>query len=198
MSEAMNWSQLLEELHSDGADLKLENDKLVYDGPSEKLTPQRLQLLRSHKADIMHFLLHDVTHHPLSYGQQALWFKYQMAPESFAYNVSAAVRIQSPVDLAGLEQACQRLVSRHAALRTTFAIEANEPIQIVHRYQPITINRIDATAWDEATLYERVVAATNRTAGTVSWRINLWLRPNRNYIRLGRHHPICAMAGQSG
>jgi len=33
--------------------------------------------------------------YPLSYGQQALWFLYQMAPESVAYNIFITVRIRS-------------------------------------------------------------------------------------------------------
>ena len=36
-----------------------------------------------------------VTRHPLSYGQQALWFLHRIAPKSAAYNVAFAARIRS-------------------------------------------------------------------------------------------------------
>jgi len=39
--------------------------------------------------------------HPLSLGQQALWFLYQMARESFAYNVFNTALIRSNIDIKG-------------------------------------------------------------------------------------------------
>jgi acyl carrier protein len=46
--------------------------------------------------------LADRNEHALSYGQRALWLVQQLAPESTAYNVSIAVRIQGGVDLHAL------------------------------------------------------------------------------------------------
>jgi len=43
-----------------------------------------------------------VTEHPLSYGQQALWFVHQMDRSSTAYNVHIALRIHSPLDIDAL------------------------------------------------------------------------------------------------
>jgi hypothetical protein len=45
----------------------------------------------------------------LSYGQQALWFLYQSAPDSAAYNTAFTVRICSSVDVQAL-----RLKSNHS------------------------------------------------------------------------------------
>src|SRR6185503_6582411 len=54
---------------------------------------------------------------PLSYGQQALWFLQQLAPESVAYNIASALKIKTKPDVAALRHAFQSLVERHATLR---------------------------------------------------------------------------------
>ena len=40
--------------------------------------------------------------HPLSYGQKSLWFVYQLAPDSVAYNVAYAARIAAEVNVPAL------------------------------------------------------------------------------------------------
>jgi acyl-CoA synthetase (AMP-forming)/AMP-acid ligase II/acyl carrier protein len=47
---------------------------------------------------------------PLSYGQRALWFLHELAPESAAYNIAAAARIHSTLDVDALKHALQKLV----------------------------------------------------------------------------------------
>ena len=46
--------------------------------------------------------------HPLSYGQRALWFLHQLAPESAAYNLSFAARVRSALDVDALRRPCRR------------------------------------------------------------------------------------------
>jgi len=51
---------------------------------------------------------------PLSYGQQSMWFMYQLAPDSAAYNAAYSARVLCEVDVATLKRVCQKLVDRHA------------------------------------------------------------------------------------
>jgi len=99
---------------------------------------------------------------PLSYGQQAMWFLYQLSPQSAAYNVSGAVRICSALDVAALQRAFQKLVARHAALRTTFAATSQGPVQRVHEQAELDFEVQEAQDWDEATLNEHLVAEAYR------------------------------------
>jgi len=72
---------------------------------------------------------------PLSYGQQALWFLHKLAPDSAAYNISAAARILADLeghDGQALKRAFQSLVDRHPSLRGTFSAPAGEPVQRVN------------------------------------------------------------------
>jgi len=42
-------------------------------------------------------------HAPLSFGQERLWFLWQMAPQSTAYNLVAAIRLTGLMDEKALE-----------------------------------------------------------------------------------------------
>ncbi len=95
--------------------------------------------------------------YPLSYGQQALWYTHQLAPDSTAYNTAFATRICSPVDVPALHRTWQALLDRHAALRTTFALRDGEPVQEVHDSQAVDFAHLDATAWPDADTTQHVV-----------------------------------------
>ncbi len=68
---------------------------------------------------------------PLSFAQQRLWFLDQLSPNSNAYNISAAVHIETELNVAALEQSIADVVRRHETLRTTFPILAGHPRQVV-------------------------------------------------------------------
>src|SRR5206468_10561204 len=59
--------------------------------------------------------------YPLSSGEKALWFLYEMDPTSTAYLLARAIRLPTDLNVGALERAVAALVRRHAALRSTFA-----------------------------------------------------------------------------
>ena len=91
---------------------------------------------------------------PLSYGQRALWFLHQLEPESAAYNIAAAARIHSALDVVALQQALQKLVERHPALRTTFPVESDTPVQRINEFITISFHQGEAGHLDETALAE--------------------------------------------
>ncbi len=70
---------------------------------------------------------------PLSFAQERLWFLDRLAPGSPWYNVPAAIRLDGQLDLAALQQALDKLVLRHEALRTVFPARAGQPSCQVHQ-----------------------------------------------------------------
>lgn len=88
---------------------------------------------------------------PLSYGQRALWFMYQIDRKSSAYNIMYAAHVRADVDVVALTSAFQMLVQRHAALRTTFQTVGGLPVQQVHPTLEVLLEREDARElnWDE-------------------------------------------------
>jgi amino acid adenylation domain-containing protein len=91
-----------------------------------------------------------VRYYPLSHGQLALLYLHQLAPESAAYNIARAVKIEGPLDPAFLRQAFATLVHRHPALHTTFPAATGEPMQAVHPVQEVDFQEIETQSWTDA------------------------------------------------
>ncbi|HWM92617.1 MAG TPA: amino acid adenylation domain-containing protein [Thermoanaerobaculia bacterium] len=83
--------------------------------------------------------------HPLSAGQEALWFSDRLAPEAAVYNVATAVRVEGGLDPEALGRSLQALADRHPALRTTFSFRLGEPRQTVHEHLAVDF-RVEPSA----------------------------------------------------
>lgn len=68
---------------------------------------------------------------PLSLSQQGLWLIAQLEPDSAAYNVPAAFRIRGPLDRQRFRHSIDAVIARHEALRTSFSVSGEEPIQVI-------------------------------------------------------------------
>ncbi len=67
-----------------------------------------------------------------SFMQQRIWFLDQLEPNAATYNVSLAVKLEGPLNVALLERSLNDVVKRHETLRTRFNPGANgQPEQIV-------------------------------------------------------------------
>jgi natural product biosynthesis luciferase-like monooxygenase protein/FkbM family methyltransferase len=135
------------------------------------------------------------TEYPLSYGQQALWYLYQLAPESAAYNLTAALRLRGELDVDALRRAFRKLVERHAALRTTFTTRDGKPLQRVHERTDVYVEVADAAAWSEEALNARLAEAAHRPFNLEEdalMRVNLFARSADDHVLLWAMHHIVA------
>jgi len=96
---------------------------------------------------------------PVSPGQKALWFLYQSARDSAAYNVGFSVRIYSEIDVGALRRALQSLADRHGALRSYFAMQEGQLVQVTRGYQEVAFDVAEIGSVDEAELSRQVAAA---------------------------------------
>ncbi len=80
---------------------------------------------------------------PLSFAQERLWFLDQLAPNNPFYNISAAVRINGPLNEKALERSLSEIIKRHEVLRTTFTFTDERPHQHVHPPQDTALPIID-------------------------------------------------------
>lgn len=131
---------------------------------------------------------------PLSYGQKAIWFLYQMAPQSAAYNISRAMRIVSTLEVEALRRALQSLVDRHAALRTIFTEVAGEPVQQVLDRSEVSFEYLDASHWNEAEL-QRVLTRQSHLPFSLTqgplFRASLYARSEDDHVlHVAIHHII--------
>jgi amino acid adenylation domain-containing protein len=95
--------------------------------------------------------------YPLSYGQQALWFLQQLAPESPALTIVGAACIRAELDIPALQRAFESLVNRHPSLRTTFFADNGKPLQQVHEQIKDCFRMEDASTWSESFLRDRLI-----------------------------------------
>ena len=82
-------------------------------------------------------------HPPLSFSQERLWFIQQLQPDSSAYNVSLAFRLQGLLNISALEDSLNEIIQRHEALRTTFLASENQPVQVISPNLNLTLPVVD-------------------------------------------------------
>ncbi|KJH86927.1 peptide synthase, partial [Pseudomonas fluorescens] len=78
-------------------------------------------------------------HIPQSYAQERQWFLWQMDPHSSAYHIPSALRLKGQLDVPALERSFNALAERHESLRTTFAEQGEQAVQVIHRQMPLSI-----------------------------------------------------------
>jgi amino acid adenylation domain-containing protein len=94
--------------------------------------------------------------YPLSDGQRALWFLHQLAPESAAYHITGFFQVRAPFDPEIFGRALDKLLQRHAILRTRISVGEEGPQQDIDlRSDHISITKVDARLWsrDECERY---------------------------------------------
>ncbi|MGE5215836.1 MAG: amino acid adenylation domain-containing protein, partial [Chloroflexota bacterium] len=82
---------------------------------------------------------------PASDSQARIWYMDQFAPESSAYNITAAIRFTGSLDRQALQQSIDRLVERHESLRTTVRNIDGLPMQVIGSATPMALVALDLT-----------------------------------------------------
>ncbi|MGH8773182.1 MAG: condensation domain-containing protein, partial [Burkholderiales bacterium] len=87
---------------------------------------------------------------PVSFAEQRLWFLDQWEPKSPLYNISTASMIEGLLDVKLLERCVNEIIKRHESLRTTFATEAEQPVQVIHPNVELTLSVTDlSTSYED-------------------------------------------------
>ena len=68
----------------------------------------------------------------LSFAQFYIWAADRKAPGNPSHNLPVGFHIKGPLDARLLEDSFNAIVRRHEALRTSFAVNDGEPVQVVH------------------------------------------------------------------
>ncbi|MCB0080764.1 MAG: amino acid adenylation domain-containing protein, partial [Caldilineaceae bacterium] len=101
---------------------------------------------------------------PLSFAQQRLWLIAQLDPDSSGYSIPGALRLSGRLDVTALHQALNELVARHESLRTVFALQDGEPVQVVQTAIPLSLIHVDLYHLPQA---EREAEAQGRAAAAM-------------------------------
>ena len=80
---------------------------------------------------------------PLSFAQQRLWFLAQLEPESPAYNLPMAIRLNGPLNLYAMQRTLDAILQRHEVLTTSFDEVDGQPVQVVNRHESLNMPLVD-------------------------------------------------------
>ncbi|MFL5357439.1 amino acid adenylation domain-containing protein [Archangium sp.] len=136
---------------------------------------------------------------PLSFAQEQLWFLQQMEPESPAYNIPLAWRLDGPLDVPTLTAALVGLRERHEPLRTVFVTEGGLPRPKLLPAAPFAPSVEDLSGQEESDrrlALERVLAREMHrpfelSQGPLLRAELIRLAPERHVLLLVLHHAIC-------
>src|SRR5207248_4882224 len=103
---------------------------------------------------------------PVSSAQERLWFIDQLEGTSTEYNMPSALRLRGVLDVEALQRAVRTIVDRHESLRTTFAEEQGEPVQVIAATSPIEVTVEDVQGWPEAAQTAHLRAAVRAEVET--------------------------------
>ncbi|ADL53611.1 non-ribosomal peptide synthetase [Clostridium cellulovorans] len=71
-------------------------------------------------------------YYPLSASQKRMFVLWQIEPESTAYNMTGAIKIQGALDLEKLNKVFKEIINTHESLRTSFTIVDGKQVQYIH------------------------------------------------------------------
>ena len=72
---------------------------------------------------------------PLSVSQKQFWYREIMFTGNTAYHIPIGLNLLGDLDFTLLEKCFRYIINRHEILRTTFALENGEPVQLVRSEQ---------------------------------------------------------------
>ena len=98
----------------------------------------------------------------LSFSQERMWFLHQLDPESAAYNMGVAFRLEGRLDRDAAEQGLREIIRRHENLRTTFHSGEHGPVSRIAADVDLQVRFVTLDDLPES---ERLAAAKGR-AGT--------------------------------
>ncbi|HKH43411.1 MAG TPA: amino acid adenylation domain-containing protein, partial [Thermoanaerobaculia bacterium] len=86
----------------------------------------------------------------LSFAQQRLWFLDRLEPDSPAYNIPVALRVEGRLRVDVLARALSEVMRRHEALRTTFGEVDGEPVQVIAAAGALSLPVVDLAGLPQA------------------------------------------------
>lgn len=186
-------NDLVEQLLIEGTELSIVDGKVRVRAPDGVLTAERLEQLRSQRDALPQLLPAHRFAAPMSVGQEGLWFIQTSAPDSSAYNVGVALRLESAHDhVPALRRALQRLVDRHMLLRARYDAVEGRPRQTIDAHRVVPLEEVDARDWSRAQLEQAASEAHLRPfdlANEGGFRACLFRQgPGRSVLLLCVHH----------
>ena len=136
---------------------------------------------------------------PLSFAQQRLWFLTESQPDSAAYNVTTAYRLEGSLDVQALERALLEIGWRHDVLRTRFTVINGEPLQVIDSAQQIVLQIIDLQTFPKDAresealrlAYQDASSSFDLSRDRLIRTVLFRLAPDKHVLYIALHHIVC-------
>jgi amino acid adenylation domain-containing protein len=152
----------MERLRTLNIKLRLEDEQLNVRAPKGVMTQELAAELKAHKEIIIKYLKQADFHvnassngivvvdrnQPLapSFGQQRLWFLYELEGPSATYNMPLAIRLHGQLNIEAAQHAINTIVARHEMLRANFELRDQRLVLTVRAQALCPITQIKAEA----------------------------------------------------
>gem|GEM_PF-714427 len=131
---------------------------------------------------------------PASFAQRRIWFVQETLSDPSVYHVPLLFKLYGSVQLAMLQRAIDKLVERHESLRTYFAVEGHDIVQVIVPELDSPISHVRVPEEAAVRIQERIMQDI-RTSFSLDqaplFRIALYsLNEHEHYFLINMHHII--------
>jgi natural product biosynthesis luciferase-like monooxygenase protein len=183
--------------------IQVSDDELKIKAPKEALTKEIVEDIRRRKPEILGFFKNvnrkdnvvieaaqQKEFYKLTSAQKRLFFLYEFDKASLSYNTPYAARLKGQLDAERLTSAFEKLIQRHESLRTSFAMEAGEPVQKIADAVPFAIESFEAAETGIDSIIQKFIRPFNLGAAPLMHVGLIKLHEDEHLLLLDMHHII--------
>ncbi|MBD8499270.1 non-ribosomal peptide synthase/polyketide synthase [Paenibacillus arenosi] len=127
-------------------------------------------------------------YYPVSSAQKRLYVLHQLDDSELNYNLPSALQLEGDLNEANLEKALTTLVARHDMLRTGFEIVNGEPVQRIHPFVAIKVEKLQASEDQVAAILEGFIQPFDLTEPPLLRALLIELEKEKFLLALDIHH----------
>jgi amino acid adenylation domain-containing protein len=125
----------------------------------------------------------EVTHLPLSYGQQRLYFIHRLEPDNPVYNFVRVFNLEGALDIECLQKSFDTIFERHEVLRTVFETIEGRPVAV---FRPGISSPVEVVNLETLTPDQQETKIQNRASALVHEPVDLSKGPLMRLIVMKR------------
>ena len=208
----MKIAEFIAHLRSLDVELSAHGERLRCNAPKGVITATLRQELAERKSEILAQLRQEQTNYspadislkpidregelPLYFSQELIWFFEQLQPNTPAYNIPTAIRLQGELNVAALEHSFNEIVRRHEVLRSTCATVNGKPVLAIAKELTVNLLIVDLRELPEIEQEKEVQRIATEEArspfdlarGPMLRVSLLWLHQQEYVLLLNLHH----------
>ncbi|MEW4058621.1 amino acid adenylation domain-containing protein [Bacillus siamensis] len=132
----------------------------------------------------------EMSYYPVSSAQRRMYLLSHAEGGELTYNMTGAMSVEGEVDPDRLNDAFQKLIERHEALRTSFELYEGEPAQRIHQSVEFTIEQIQASKEEAEDRVLEFIQAFDLAKPPLMRAGLIEIEPLRHVLVVDMHHII--------